>query len=157
MKRNGKSILLLLLVIPAVLFISSCATIRAVPRKGPVGNLMDLINSGNTEMIGKVTQIPMLIDGEIVSRKDDARTFWAQVNKAGFKLKTGENFVLKPLNPATHLFFGDTMEVKTFFNKYVPKTAITVEAEGTGGRYVFLLSGRTGKYPYIFGFTGPLK
>lgn len=157
MKRNRKGIVLLLLIIPVVVFISSCATVRGVPGKGPVGNLIDLLNSGDAEMMGKVTQIPMLIDGEIVSRKADALAFWIQVNKAGFKLKTRENFVLKPLNSATHLLFGDTMEVKTFFNKYVPKTAITVEAEGTGGHYVFLLSGRTGKYPYVFGFTGPLK
>ncbi len=157
MKKQRFLILCGVLVFSSVLLFSGCATVRGVPRKGAVENLMELINSGNTEMIVNITAIPMLVDGEMVNRDQEISSFWAQVNKAGFHVQTGKDIRIQPVDSDTYLLFGDTMEVKTFFSKYVPKTAVTAEIEGTGGKYVFLLSGRNGKYPYLFGFTGPVQ
>ena len=157
MKKQQNLILWGALVLSSVLLFSGCATIRGVPRKGAVENLMELINSGNTEMIVNITNIPMLVDGEMVNRDQEISSFWTQVNKAGFRVQTGKDIRIQPVDSNTYLLFGDTMEVKTFFSKYVPKTAVTAEIEGTGGTYVFLLSGRNGKYPYLFGFTGPVQ
>ncbi len=140
-----------------VLLVSACATTRGVPRQHAVTNLVELVNSGNIPLIGDVTNIPMLIDGEIVSRAQEASSFWKQVHAAGFRLQEQKNIPVEPVDAKTYLLFGDTMEVRTFFSKYVPKTAVTAEVQGSGGQYIFLLSGRKGKYPYIFGFTGPVQ
>ncbi len=157
MKNKQILIIFGVLVFYAVFLFSGCATTRGVPREGAVENLMELINSGNTEMIVNITNTPMLVDGEMVNRDQEVTSFWAQVNKAGFRIQTGKDIRIQPVDSDTYLLFGDTMEVKTFFSKYVPKTAVTAEIEGTGGKYVFLLSGRNGKYPYLFGFTGPVQ
>ena len=157
MKKHGNRVLYAVMVGTAVLFLSSCASVRGVPGKSTVGNLMELVNSKDVTTMGKITNIPMLIDGEIVSREKEVTSFWAQVFKAGFRLQEQQEAVVEPVDSTALAFFGDTMEVRTFFKKYLPKTAITAEIKGTGGTYIFLLSGRSGKYPYIFGFTGPLQ
>lgn len=140
-----------------VLFLSSCATVKSVPRPGAVERLMELVNSGNSGMVSSLTNMPMLIDGEIVQRETDIRNFWDLVAKARFAVKTGELFYTEKVGDETYLLFGDSMEVRTFFEKYVPKNAVTVTVEGEKGRYIFLLSGRKGRYTYIFGFTGPVE
>ncbi len=143
--------------IVAVLFLSSCATVKSVPRPGAVERLMELVNSGDSEMVSSLTTMPMLVDGEIVQRETDIRNFWDLVAKARFAVKTGEAFYTEKAGDETYLLFGDSMEVRTFFEKYVPKNAVTVTVEGETGRYIFLLSGRKGRYTYIFGFTGPVE
>ncbi len=146
-----------ILVFFIVFFLSACATTRSIPRTGAVENLMELVNSGDVKMMEKMTIVPMLVDGEIVRRTEDIFSFWTQIEKAGFRIQTRNDITVTPVDAKTYSLFGNTMEVKTFFAKYVPETAVIAKVAGTGGHYVFLLSGRRGKYPYIFGFTGPLK
>lgn len=140
-----------------VVFLSSCATVKSVPRPRAVERLMELVNSGDSEMVSSLTNNPMIVDGEIVQRETDIQNFWDLVAKARFAVNTGEDYYSEKVGPETYLIFGDTMEVRTFFDKYVPKTAVTVTVDGKAGQYVFLLSGRKGRYPYIFGFTGPVE
>ncbi len=140
-----------------ILFLVSCATVKAVPPDSAVENLLVLINSGDSKTMTEITNIPMLIDGEIIQRKTDAEHFWDLMNKASFSFGSSSEFRTEPADSNTYMLFGDTMEVRTFFDKYIPDTALLVKVKGSGGDYAFLLSGRKGKYPYIFGFTGPLK
>ncbi len=151
-KRIYIPVYLLVLVL-----LGSCATVKSVPRPGAVENLMTLVNSGDAAMVSSLTNLPMLIDGEIVRREGDVNNFWDLVAKARFAVNTADDFYPEKVDSETYLLFGDTMEVRTFFDKYVPETAVTVTVNGRGGKYIFLLSGRKRKYTYIFGFTGPLN
>ncbi len=137
--------------------LTSCTTMKAVPNDRAIERFIDLYNTGNTEKMTAMTSIPMLIDGEIVARSTDANFFWTRITKAGFKLDGSEYFTVEPLTDKSRLLFGDTMEVSTFFDKYVPSTAVIVRVSGPGGDFILLLSGRKGRYPFIFGFTGPLS
>lgn len=136
--------------------LSSCTTMKVVPKDKAIERFIELYNSGNTERMSEMTSIPMLIDGEIVARNTDADFFWNSLVKAGFTLDGSESFTVEPVNSNSSLLFGDSMEVSTFFTKYVPETAVTVRVKGPGGDFILLLSGRKGRYPFIFGFTGPL-
>ncbi len=139
-----------------LLVLSSCTTMKAVPNEKAIERFIELYNTGDAIRLTEMTSIPMLIEGEIVARDSDADSFWNSLAKAGFTLNGTESYTVEPLNPKSSLYFGDSMEVSTFFTKYVPKTAVLVRVEGPGGDFILLLSGRKGPYPFIFGFTGPL-
>ena len=151
-----KKMILALGAIIILIILSSCTTMKAVPNEKAIERFIELYNSGDTERMTAMTSIPMLIDGEIVARNSDADFFWKSLDKAGFTLDGSESFTVKPLDSKSSLLFADTMEVSTFFVKYVPVTAVIVQVKGPGGDFVLLLSGRKGRYPFIFGFTGPI-
>ncbi len=137
--------------------LSSCTTMKAVPNEKAIERFIELYNSGDTERMTAMTSIPMLIDGEIVARNNDADFFWNSLAKAGFTLDGSEAYSVEPLTSSSSLLFGNSMEVSTFFTKYVPETAVLVRVKGPGGDFILLLSGRKGRYPFIFGFTGPIS
>ncbi len=137
--------------------LSSCTTMKAVPNNRAIKRFIALYNSGDTEKMTEMTSVPMLIDGEIVARTSDANFFWIRLAEAGFKFDGSEYYTVEPVTNKSSLIFGDTMEVATFFDKYVPPTAVLVRLSGPGGDFILLLSGRKGRYPFIFGFTGPLS
>jgi hypothetical protein len=151
-----KKIANVIISIVILLVLSSCATMKAVPKDRAIAKFIELYNSGDTVRMTEMTFIPMLIDGEIVARNTDADFFWNSLAKAGFTLDGSESFTVEPLGANSSLVFGDTMEVGTFFAKYVPETAVLVRVKGPVGDFILLLSGRKGPYPFIFGFTGPL-
>ena len=152
-----RKITIALVSIMILIALSSCTTMKAVPNDRAVKRFIDLYNTGNTEKMTAMTSVPMLIDGEIVARSSDADFFWTRLAEAGFKFDGSEYYTIEPLTDKSSLIFGDTMEVATFFNKYVPPTAVLVRLSGPGGDFILLLSGRKGRYPFIFGFTGPLS
>ncbi len=135
---------------------SSCTTMKAVPNDRAIKRFINLYTTGNAEKMTAMTSIPMLIDGEIVARASDANFFWTRLAEAGFKFDGSEYYTIEAVTDKSSLIFGDTMEVATFFNKYVPPTAVLVRLSGPGGDFILLLSGRKGGYPFVFGFTGPL-
>jgi hypothetical protein len=157
MEIEMKKIFIAIVSIMLLIALSSCTTMKAVPSERAVERFIELYNSGDTVRMTEMTSIPMLIDGEIVARNADANFFWTRLAEAGFKLDGSETYSVLPTDLNSSLLFGDSMEVSTFFVKYVPETAVLVRVKGPGGDFILLLSGRKGKYPYIFGFTGPLK
>ncbi len=141
-----------------LMFFASCTTMKAVPNERAVSRFIGLYNTGDTDRMIRMSSIPMLIDGEIVARTSDAAFFWTRLREAGFNFQDSENsYTVEPVSRNSYILFGDTMEVRTFFDKYVPETAVIVRLEGPGGGYILLLSGRKGLYPFIFGFTGPMS
>lgn len=151
-----KKMKIVLISILILIAFSSCTTMKSVPKEKAIERFIELYNTGDTARMTEMTSIPMLIDGEIVARSSDADYFWNALAKAGFTLDGSESFSVTPLDSNSSLLFGDTMEVSTFFAKYVPETAVIVRVKGPGGDFILLLSGRKGPYPFIFGFTGPL-
>ena len=140
-----------------LILLASCATMEAVPKDKSIHRFVELFNTGNPALITEMTAVPMLIDGEIVARSSDADFFWSRLDELGFRLDANTEYTVEPVSEQSRLLFGDTMEIQTFFAKYVPDTAVIVRISGSGGNFILLLSGRKGKYPYIFGFTGPLS
>jgi len=152
-----KKLVITIVSILLLIAVSSCTTFKAVPNEKAIERFIELYNSGDTERMTAMTSIPMLIDGEIVARNTDADFFWNGLAKAGFTLDGSESFTTEPIDSNSSLLFGNSMEVSTFFTKYVPETAVVVRVKGPGGDFILLLSGRKGRYPFIFGFTGPIS
>ena len=151
-----KKIKLAAVFILVLIALSSCTTMKAVPNDKAIGRFIELYNSGDTSRMTEMTSVPMLIDGEIVSRTGDADFFWNRLAEVGFSFEGVNSYIVEPVDDRAKYLFGDTMEVGTFFDKYVPDTAVIVRVKGPGGDFILLLSGRKGRYPFIFGFTGPL-
>ncbi len=151
-----KKITIVVVSVLILIVFFSCTTINVVPKEKAIGRFIELYNSGDTARMTEMTSVPMLIDGEIVARTDDADFFWNRLAEAGFSFEDSNSFTSVAVDGNSKLLFGDTMEVDTFFTKYVPDTAVIVRVKGPGGDFILLLSGRKGRYPFIFGFTGPL-
>ncbi len=157
MEIRMKKITIAAVSILILIALSSCTTMKAVPNDKAIERFIELYNSGDTVRMTEMTSIPMLIDGEIVARTGDADFFWNRLAEAGFSFEGSNSFVVEPVDDRAKHLFGDTMEVGTFFDKYVPDTAVIVRVKGPGGDFILLLSGRKRRYPFIFGFTGPLS
>lgn len=157
MEIGMKKIKLAAVFVLILIGFSSCTTMKAVPNDKAIERFIELYNSGDTVRMTEMTSVPMLIDGEIVAGTGDADFFWNRLAEAGFSFKDSNSFKVKPVDEKAKLLFGDTMEVAAFFDKYVPDTAVIVRVKGPGGDFILLLSGRKGRYPFIFGFTGPLS
>lgn len=151
-----KKITIVLVSVLILVALSSCTTMKAVPNDKAIERFVELYNNGDTVRMTEMTAVPMLIDGEIVSRRGDADFFWNRLFEAGFRFDNSNTVVSNPVDGKSRLLFGDTMEVGTFFDKYVPETAVIVSVKGPGGDFILILSGRKGRYPFIFGFAGPL-
>ncbi len=141
-----------------LLAFASCTTFKAVPGRKAITRFIELYNTGDIDRMTMMTSIPMLVDGEIVARTGDAEFFWTRLSEAGFSFENSDSsYSVEPVDQNSFLLFGNTMEVRTFFTKYVPETAVIVRLKGPGGDFILLLSGRKGFYPFIFGFTGPVS
>jgi hypothetical protein len=152
MKKIPAGLILIFLLI----IFASCTTMKAVPGNRSVERFIELYNSGDTERMTEMTSVPMLIDGEIVARSSDADFFWSRLSDVGFNFSSMENYTVELITENSQFLFGNTKEVSLFFDKYVPDTAVIVKIYNPGGDFILLLSGRKGRYPFIFGFTGPV-
>lgn len=57
-------------------------------------------------MVSSLTNLPMLIDGEVVRRESDVNNFWDLVAKARFAVNTADDFIRKRWTPRRIFFSG---------------------------------------------------
>ena len=154
------ALLLILTGIMAGLF--SCTTYSQ--KKSSSDKIIDLVNTKNTILLSGVTSLPFLFDREIIVLEKDSNMIWQNINNAGFSFEEIIATESIPVSSKDYLFFGNTMEVKTWFEKYLPKKASLVKVKCKNGLYYMILGGKKklktagGKdYPALCGFTGPVK
>jgi len=137
--------------------LSSCATVPYVQKEDRVYKLIELINRGEvTEVPGLVTT-PFLVDGEIVLLQKDLVDFWDNLYNAGFQIRNPRIRQNRFAMPEDARMFRDSMEVRTFFKKYIDTNTSLVEIESADGTYYFLLNREVKGYPRIQGFRGPVQ
>ena len=139
----------------AALMLTSCASIQRSRDQGAVHQLADLINSGQSQKLASMSVTPFLLDGEIVLLPSDVSAFWAGIIKAGFRVQGAalENGV--PVTAESYRQFADTMEVKSFFSRYVKDKARILEMSTSSGRRIRILTRSTWFSWNILGFKGP--
>jgi len=144
----------------------SCTTYSQ--RKSSSDKIIDLVNTKNSVLLSGITKLPFLFDGEIIVLEKDSSMIWQNISNAGFSFEEiikAESF---PVSSKDYLLFGNTMEVKTWFEKYLPKKASLAKINCKNGLYYMILgpkkkiktdgsSGAKKDYPAIHGFTGPVK
>jgi hypothetical protein len=147
-----KKIPYLLLV---VILLASCASIQRSKDEGNVERISELINTGQAEKLTAMTELPFLLDQEIIVLAKDVATFWSTIIEMGFKV---EEPVLErgvKVGPESYKEFYDSMEVKTFFKKYLKKQSRLLELKTNTGQRILLLVTDTLFTRTIHGFKGP--
>lgn len=131
--------------------VAGCATLGRFERSAD--DIVALINSGNAAELAAATRTPFLLDGELIVLDQDVALFWENAVKAGFRVQT-EALEAQPLEPESYRRFAPTMEVRTFFEKYVSERGSIVVLSGGGVRVLLLLDRGKGRIT-ILGFKGP--
>jgi hypothetical protein len=98
---------------------------------------------------------PFLLDQEILVLPQDVAYFWKSILAAGYRLEEPEVERGAPVGPESYKEFRDSMEVRTFFKKYLKKGARLLELRTGDGRRVLLLVRLTAFSHRISGFKGP--
>ena len=111
------------LLLVLVLF-ASCASIQRSQDEGNIERISELINTGQADKLFAMTELPFLLDQEIVLLDKDAQTFWSTIIEVGFKVEEPMLERGVPIGPDSYKEFYDSMEVRTFFNKYLKKQKI---------------------------------
>jgi hypothetical protein len=138
-----------------VILLASCASIQRSKDEGNVERISELINTGQAEKLTAMTELPFLLDQEIIVLAKDVATFWSTIVEVGFKV---EEPVLErgiKVDPESYKEFYDSMEVKTFFKKYLKKQSRLLELKTNTGQRILLLVTDTLFTRTIHGFKGP--
>jgi len=139
----------------SILFLlAACATVPYAARPDNVMRVIDQFNAGNSTSLAASTQLPFLFNGEIIELSSDAETMWSNLVKSGIKITGAKIIQDVPATPETYALFADSMEVKAFFGKYLPKGTMYVRVSFDGGSFAMLLDGAKKGYPVIVGIKG---
>jgi len=140
----------------------SCTTYSQ--KKSSSDKIIDLVNAQNSNVLSEITSLPFLFDKEIIVLERDRNMIWQNIGSAGFSFEKITDTESLPVSAKDYLLFGNTMEVKTWFEKYLPKRASLVKINCQNGLYYMILGSRTrvkteagGSFPKIYGFTGPVR
>ena len=118
-------------------------------------SLVELINRGG---VGEgLAAPPFLFDGEIILLENHLAVLWRNLHMAGFRLRDVRVVRNEHLTDESYRVFSDSMEVRTFFRKYLDKHTSLVGIDARGGSYSFLLNREVGGYPRIQGLKGPFQ
>jgi hypothetical protein len=138
-----------------VLLLSSCASIQRSKDEGNIERVSELINTGQAEKLTAMTELPFLLDQEIIVLAKDVATFWSTIVEVGFKVEEPSLERGVEVTPESYREFYDSMEVETFFKKYLKKQSRLLELKTNTGQRILLLVTDTLFTRTIHGFKGP--
>jgi hypothetical protein len=141
------------LILAALLTLASCATLQRDQRR--VEGIARLVNTGQAGQLAEMSTLPFLLDQEILVLPKDVAYFWKSVLAAGYRLEEPQVERGSAIGPDSYRAFRDSMEVRTFFKKYVNKGTRLLELRTADGRRVLLLVRFTAFSRRITGFKGP--
>jgi hypothetical protein len=82
---------------------------------------------------------------------------WKNLFMAGFRLRDAAVARNEHLSDNSYLLFAGSMEVSTFFRKYLDEHTSFVEIKARDGSYYLLLNKEVNGYPRIQGLKGPVR
>ncbi len=138
-----------------VLLLASCASIQRSKDEGNIERVSELINTGQAEKLTAMTELPFLLDQEIIVLAKDVATFWSTIVEVGFKVEEPSLERGVEVTPESYREFYDSMEVETFFKKYLKKQSRLLELKTNTGQRILLLVTDTLFTRTIHGFKGP--
>ena len=138
-----------------VVLLASCASIQRSKDEGNIERISELINTGQAEKLTAMTELPFLLDQEIIVLAKDVETFWSTIVKVGFKVEEPSLERGVKVTPESYKEFYDSMEVRTFFKKYLKKQSRLLELKTNTGQRILLLVTDTLFTRAIHGFKGP--
>ena len=139
----------------SVILLASCASIQRSKDEGNIERVSELINTGQAEKLTAMTELPFLLDQEIIVLAKDVSTFWSTIVEVGFKVEEPSLERGVKVTPESYKEFYDSMEVETFFKKYLEKQSRLLELKTNTGQRILLLVTDTLFTRTIHGFKGP--
>jgi hypothetical protein len=139
----------------AAMALASCASLQHSWDQGSVQQVADLLNTGQPQKLAAMSVTPFLVDGEIVLLKNDVASFWESVTKAGFRVEGAALDQGTPVSAESYKQFAQTMEVKTFFSRYVKKDSRILSMTSSAGSRILLVMRSEWSSRQIMGFKGP--
>ena len=133
------------------LFASSCASLGTRIHEDDVLEAAELIAAGENEILASRSALPFLLDGEILMMKGDTRSLWKNLAESGFALKAPRVTSLEPAGEESYLLFDDSMEVKSWFAKYVPETGTIARIDGEKYSLLLVMNGSSEGAAVILG------
>jgi hypothetical protein len=139
----------------AMIFVSSCASLQRSWDQGAVRQTADLINAGDAQKLASVSASPFILDGEVVVLPADVAGFWTGILKAGFRVEAASLDTGTAVGADSYRQFADTMEVRSFFARYVKDGARILDLSTAAGTHIRLLV-RSDWFSWkILGWKGP--
>jgi len=138
-----------------VVLLASCASIQRSKDEGNIERISELVNTGQAEKLTAMTELPFLLDQEIIVLAKDVATFWSTIVEVGFKVEEPALERGVKVGPDSYKEFYDSMEVQTFFKKYLKKQSRLLELKTSTGQKILLLVTDTLFTRTIHGFKGP--
>ena len=145
---------ILLLSMPLLLLIS-CASIQRSQDVQGINKFSRLINAGEAERLTRMSKLPFLLDQEIIVLNRDINTLWTNVTAAGYRVEEPTLERGETVTEDSYREFYDSMEVKTFFKKYLKKNTRLLELETSSGQRILLLFENRLFSRQLRGFKGP--
>ncbi len=146
-------------MIPAGLL--SCASSPYSQWKSSSGKVIALVNGGGDASLAELTETPFLFDGEIIMTEKDVSMIWKNIHEAGFRFEEALEAESVPVSSSDYSLFADTMEVKIWFEKYLPEEAALLKIKAENGLYYMILgekkwidAGDEAEEPLSFGIYG---
>ena len=139
----------------AAVVLASCASFQHGQDQGALRQVADLVNAGQAQKLAAMSVVPFLVDGEIVLLQADVAAFWDGIVKAGFRLEGATLDQVAAAGAGSFRQFADTMEVRTFFIRYVKKGARVLQATTSTGARVLLIVKSDWFSWKIIGWKGP--
>ena len=141
------------LALAALVALATCTSLQRDERR--MESIARLVNTGQAEKLATMSTLPFLLDQEILVLPQDVTFFWKSVLSAGYKLEEPRLESGKTVGPESYREFRDSMEVRTFFKKYVKKGTRLLELKTGDGQRVLLLVRSSAFSRRISGFKGP--
>lgn len=138
-----------------VVLLASCASIQRSKDEGNIERISELVNTGQAEKLTAMTELPFLLDQEIIVLAKDVATFWSTIVEVGFKVEEPALERGVKVGSESYKEFYDSMEVQTFFKKYLKKQSRLLELKTSTGQKILLLVTDTLFTRTIHGFKGP--
>lgn len=138
------------------LFAASCQTAPVAQRDGRVERLLIELNRASVDRLMELSARPFLLDGEIILLESDLEMMWTNLHEVGFTFEAPTLRTLGPVDGSTWRRFGDSMDVRVWFERYAAEDAGLAEVQTSHGTFLIVTGDRVpGHLPKIFGFTGP--
>jgi hypothetical protein len=140
-------------LLSALFVFTSCASIQT--RDGnDAALIVRALSTGRADLLAGMSSLPFLVDQEIVSLQADVDSFWKTMAGSGFRVDASGPLSV-PVSESSYREFADTMEVRTFFAKYVVKGTRILELSSSGKRVLLLVHEEPFGRMLIQGFKGP--
>ncbi|AFG37173.1 hypothetical protein [Spirochaeta africana] len=142
-----------------VLLAAACATVPPSQQKDSVLQVLQMLEDGRGDELVLHSQTPFLLDAEIIEAESDVAELWRLLTSRGYRFPQPVVERIIPLGDADPGLFGDTMEVRVFFERYLPEDAAVAEVRSGDQQFRFIfadsIGGRRG-LPVMYGWKGPL-